>query len=230
MTQQRLFDDRTEAAEAAEAEFYATPTETIRQFLRSAQSIEDDDTGDRVDGLPSGLWVDAGSGTGALARQILITRDVKVVGVELRQSAAADAVRSMPESVHGRYRQMVGNWLLRWLDESVDLQAASVVVMNSPFSLTNQFVQTAFDRCPVAWVWSLQRQSWRKPSGERTAWLLGQAETGRLPHWPEYVLQCIGSRPSFTGNGRTDGCEYEWCGWSPNGRTRRHSRWCGPCR
>ncbi len=73
-------------------------------------------------------------------------------------------------------------------------------VMNPPFSKAMEFAQKALSHCAV--VCMLQRLCWLA-SGERADW---------LRKYPPgvYVLP---NRPSFTGDGRTDGQDYAWFVW-----------------
>jgi hypothetical protein len=186
------------------------------ELLYTACAIPQED-GSRVDGLPGGEWVDAGAGDGAIESVCRKERrDINVVTVERRAVAIQLSRR------HGdlRLRRRIhGDWTDK-KRPSMRRPRAVVVVMNSAFSLTVDFIDAAFRNCPKAWVWSLQRQSWGAPKKSRRAWL--------LDHWPEYKLQ-VNKRPSFTGDGKTDPAEYIWYGWSPTGRNRKYARFEGPC-
>lgn len=226
--QSNLFETRREQAESKAAEFYATPAHIVHQLLDTARHLHNVDTNDTYRGLPRGLWIDAGCGTGAISIAVAAARgDVRMLGIDYRWSA----LKELSDKISSNDR--IGFAEADWLNgDLIDIDSASVVVMNSPFcdrtkprpypGLTHLFVQAAFDHCPDAWVWSLQRQSWRAQRSDRAKWL--------ADHHPEFILQCTGKRPSFGGTSGTDSCEYEWCGWSPTGRNRRHAKYAGFCK
>ncbi len=248
--QTHLFQTRDELAHEASSEFYTTPAYLVNQLLDTAPTLpmrlEAEDMAaftpgeldwwamnahsglmPTVDGLPGTLWVDAGCGTGAIARVIVDHRDVRVIGVEHRLAAVEEARAHLK----GRCATIVhDNWLDPHVCNDGRISGADVVVMNSPFGLTHEFVQAAFDHCPNAWVWSLQRQSWVCP---RRSIKNHKRVPGRLcwlpRHFPEFILQCVGQRASFSGSGGTDTSEYMWCGWSPTGRNRTSARHLGLC-
>lgn len=73
-------------------------------------------------------------------------------------------------------------------------------IMNPPFSKALQFAAKAHEECRT--VFMLQRLNWLA-SGQRHQWLSA--------HTPDvYVLP---DRPSFTGDGKTDGQDYAWFVW-----------------
>lgn len=89
-----------------------------------------------------------------------------------------------------------GNYLASTLDRF------DVAVMNPPFSKALQFAAKAITHCDH--VVMLQRLNWLA-SAERAEWLRA--------HPPGvYVLP---NRPSFTGDGKTDGADYAWYVWPP---------------
>lgn len=206
-----LFETAEQQAESHAAEFFRTPARIVYQLL---------DTAGRWHGLPDGLWIDAGSGDGAIWSACRAGRpDSRFIAVDIRPHAIEQSRQLHTE------RKLVHGITADWLDLSgmsqLVVSGAEVVLMNPPFSWAHHFARKAWEYCPDAWVWMLNRQSFGKPAGERGPWL--------MRHWPEYKLQCVGARPTFTGDGHTDRAEYIWYGWSPTGRNRDHCRWEGPC-
>lgn len=226
MTQGDFFQSQADEAEAKQHEFYRTPRRIVQQLLTTAQRIEFADgtawsEQTAINGLPDGLWVDAGAGDGAIWSACTGKVGRQFVAVEKRRAAMLAA-----RSWHGPaiVAYFVDDWTGLHFGTRHRIHSATVVVMNSPFSITHEFVQRAFEYCPDAWVWSLQTQRWGKPpvkDKERRAFI--------LDHWPEFKLQCMGGRPSFNGKG-TDTQEYIWYGWSPTGRNRQYCRYEGPCK
>lgn len=223
-----LFTTRADESEAKAAEYYRTPAYIVRQLLETVRKLRNSDNGEIYELLPGGLWLDVGCGDGAIGRAVVEARpDVEIVALDVRASAIRALVERWPVGRAGQLHwSAVVDWLATPPKDPIDRSMLGgyeivVVLMNSPFTLTHKFIDAAFDHCPKAIVWSLQRQSWRKPCGDRREWL--------EQHWPEYTLQCVGPRPSFTGRG-SDTCEYEWSGYSATGRDRTHARYSGPCR
>lgn len=248
--QQDMFQSGAQKTEAKAREFYQTPAYIVHQLLDTASDIRLDDgtawsAGTVINGLPGGLWVDAGAGDGAIWSVCAQDRpDIRAVAIEIREAViqAAELIRP------GHY--VLADWLAP-LHIRHHVQDAAVVVMNPPFSLTFRFVAAAMDMCPAAWIWCLGRQSVGKPpkfhrtstTPTRTTEQAAARERQRLKNdalnerrafvlerWPEFKLQLMGSRPSFTGDGKTDSAELIWYGWSPTGRHRRYCRYEGPCR
>ena len=83
-----------------------------------------------------------------------------------------------------------------------------VCIMNPPFSKALQFAATALEHCDQ--VVMLQRLNWLA-SAERAEFL-------RANPPGVYVLP---NRPSFTGDGKTDGADYAWYVWPPQHQTVR---------
>lgn len=83
------------------------------------------------------------------------------------------------------------------------------ILENPPFSIAEEFIRTAANFA-VCGAWLL-RLPWivRQQQLERE---LGMADVVTLP-----------DRPSFTGDGRTDGTEYAWFVWGLSGGRREHA-------
>lgn len=182
--------DAEQAASAAKsAEFFETPREAIEPLILAGPR------------LPGGVWCDPCAGRGRIPNVVNeLRQDIRWVLGELREECFAE-LRRVKRQLQKPNR---GDFLSGWLRSA----SPSVVIFNSPFSLTTRFVLNAWGLWPDAWVVSLQRQSWIGPA--RVDWLAG--------HMPDrYVL---GERPSFRLDGSTDACEYEWHVWPPWGRNR----------
>lgn len=193
-----LLEIQAQADEAAAAEFYETPARAIDELMLSGPA------------LPGGVWLDPCAGRGAIPRAVSRHRpDVTWYLCELRAECRTELEQLRPAGlvIEDALAPMPSPERFAW-------PAPTVVIMNSPFSLTVRFVESAWKTCPGAWVASLQRQSFIGPA--RASWL--------SRHMPDRYQ--LSYRPSFRRDGRTDGCEYEWNIWPPDGRDRSSGR-CG---
>jgi hypothetical protein len=169
-----------------EGEFYPTPRPVILALLES----------DLVQ-LPSGIWIEPCSGTGRLISAVNDFRD----DVDWRMVELQEQFRPPLEALvrPGRDRLLpFGDFVHRVWDEP----KADVLIMNPPFSLTMQFVQSGLMR--AHWVVCLQRQGWFGTK-DRARWL--------AKHCPDSLQ--IPWRPSFRPDGKVDNCEYSWFIWPP---------------
>ncbi len=187
--------DAVEAARAAE--FWQTPTEAVEALL----------LGDGPE-LPGGIWLDPCAGLGRIPRAVSRHRpDVLWLLCELLPGfrPALDALDiPLVDADIGDSAIVTEDFLADPAPHSprAAWPRADVVIFNSPFTLTRRFVVQAWRH--GRWVVSLQRQSWIGPA--RGPWL--------REHMPDrYILP---RRPSFRGDGKTDGCEYEWHAWPPD--------------
>jgi hypothetical protein len=108
------------------------------------------------------------------------------------------------------------------VDDFLEVPAArfkfrpEVVIGNPPYSLAEAFVRRSRSLWPGAQVMFLLRLGFLASAERASLW----ADAG---HPDVYVLP---DRPSFTGDGRTDGADYAWYVWGSE--TRR--RWSGELR
>lgn len=178
----------------AKGDFYETPTWCIDAILPHLLPIE----------VPGTLIVDAGAGTGAIAARIASrTPSAEVVGVE-KNGDHVEAARA-----RGLYSaEFVTADFEKWTPET---GTPDLVVMNPPYSRAVEFVNHALSivkRCGT--VAALLRLSWLAGKSRRDFHKRHAADV--------YVLT---KRPSFTGNGATDACDYAWFVWGPD----RGNRW-----
>lgn len=192
-----LFENEAAAVEAEAAEFFETPSSAVDALLTAGPV------------LPGGIWRDPCAGRGAIPRAVSRQRDdVRWYLSELRDECRADLEQLGPDGL--AISDALAGDDLGW-------PAPSVVIFNSPFTLTVRLVEMAWAASPDAWVVSLQRQSFIGP--KRAHWL--------SRHMPDrYTLS---KRPSFRRDGGTDACEYEWHVWPPGERNRSWGR-CGMLR
>ena len=178
---------------ATKAEYYRTPAWVIEALLHGGGPE-----------LPGGLWLDPCAGDGAIPRAVnRCRRDVKWLLCELRPECRP-TLEQIPNVHPGGL--VLEDFLTAPSPARAAWPQAAVFIFNSPFTLTIPFVEQAWHQ--GAWVVSLQRQSF-----------IGYARAHWLRrHMPDrYVLP---GRPSFRGDGKKDGAEYEWHGWPPSGRDR----------
>lgn len=100
-----------------------------------------------------------------------------------------------------RERIYRGDFLLR---EGKERAEVDLVFMNPPYVVAETFVRRALEIAP--YVVALLRLGFLA-SSTRSPWL-------RVEMPDVYVLP---QRPSFTGDGRTDGSDYAWFVWTPAG-------------
>jgi hypothetical protein len=82
------------------------------------------------------------------------------------------------------------------------------VVMNPPYRLAAEFIRKALE-VSDGQVCALLRLNFLGSSRKRID-LVGPGSTLRR-------VIVVSKRPSFTGDGKTDACEYAWFVWSPDG-------------
>lgn len=171
-------------------EFFPTPPETVASLL---QDVE----------LPGGRWIEPCAGTGNIIRAVnSIRSDVQwtICEIDKRFDQFLRPLRTkLPFTDLMPYGDFVH---MRWEEPR-----AEVLIMNPPFSLSGDFIKTAFNR--ARWVVMLQRTNWIAPA--RADWL-------RVYCPDVYPLP---KRPSFRPDGSTDATEYSWFVWAPGPRERR---------
>lgn len=81
------------------------------------------------------------------------------------------------------------------------------ILMNPPFVLAQEFVEKAIGQLsPWGVLVLLARQSFhRKTKARKSFW----------EKYPPYHVATISPRPSFSGDGKTDGSEYAYYVWAP---------------
>lgn len=137
--------------------------------------------------LPDGRWLDPCVGEGA------IPAAVEGVLTNFERAWWGIDIREVPGA------NQVMNYLVATARARFD-----VCIMNPPFSKALAFAQKAISHCNH--VVMLQRLNWLQGPKERMSWLRA--------HPPAvYVLP---DRPSFSGDGKTDGGGYAWYYWGPN--------------
>ncbi len=166
-------------------DFYETPQATIEAIVPHLP-------------LPTEpLILDAGSGTGAIARVFSARyKDAEIIGVERSQELVS--ISRGLELYNAEF--IIGNFL-KWGNT---LAAPDLIVMNPPFSYGLEFVQRALQIVKRGGtVCALLRLAFLA-SGKRR-------EFNRRHPADVWVLT---RRPSFTGGG-TDATDYGWFVWSP---------------
>ena len=188
-----LIEAQRRRRRAKAAEYYRTPAWVVEALL----------FGGGPD-LPGGIWLDPCAGEAAIPEAVNGSRDdVEWLLCELREECRPALERVSPIHASGL---VIENFLATPSTTRASWPLAAVVIFNSPFTLTIPFIEQAWQH--GAWVVSLQRQSF-----------IGYARAHWLRHhMPDrYVLP---GRPSFRGDGKKDGAEYEWHVWPPEGRGR----------
>jgi len=141
--------------------------------------------------LPSGnKWLDSCVGTGAIVNAVSAWFPNRVINW-----TTADIRHTGFEDYHGDYINPTFKDTNHPIYEKFD-----VCIMNPPFSRALNFAETALSHCNC--VIMLQRLNWLA-SERRRAWLAANTPS-------VYVLP---NRPSFTGDGKTDGQDYAWFVW-----------------
>lgn len=171
--------------ERRDADFYPTPRHAIEVLLEEAPPLE---------GVPV---LEPAAGDGAIVKR-LIARGHAVVAVELRPEAREDLA---PLCAHPPHRLVIADWLkgdeARWTH-----RWPMAIVTNPPFSIAREFAEACL-ATEASYVALLLRINVEASRPWRSLW---QAHpwTRRVPLW---------KRPSFTGDGRTDGANYCWFIW-----------------
>jgi hypothetical protein len=136
--------------------------------------------------LPGGTWLEPACGDGAIVEAVKeIRQDVCWTAFDIRE------------------RKLCLGSVRDYLDRAIPvLERPAVIITNPPFSLAREFVERSFEVTDGPVVMLL-----------RLNWLASQKRAEFLrEHAPDvYVLP---RRPSFTGDKRTDACEYAWYIWS----------------
>ena len=92
-----------------------------------------------------------------------------------------------------------------WLGDAVGGGPWDVIITNPPYTVAEAFVRRAFQRLSASGiVVMLLRISFLAPACRREFWL----------EHPLSEVVVIRQRPSFTGDGRTDGMEYGFFVWA----------------
>lgn len=179
-------------------EFFPTEREVVYALMEANLFVD----------LPGGTWIEPCAGTGRI-----------ISAVNEHRSDVHWLINEIDPRFNSFLRDVTRGWLgddgepmdglLPYGDfvhRDWPFEKAEVLIMNPPFTLTQQFVIAAGYRAET--VVCLQRQGWFGTQ-ERAAWL--QA------HCPD-VYQ-LPWRPSFRPDGKTDNCEYCWYIWPPGSLT-----------
>jgi SAM-dependent methyltransferase len=146
-----------------------------------------------------GPYYDPACGTGAILR-ILAERD-QALGLDIHPP-------SVEACIAEELAAQVADYLssdLRWRAPG-DAWSGTTIVMNPPYKLAAEFVRAALeDVQPGRKVAALLRLNFLGSSRKRLD-LVGPDSHLRAVH-------VLSRRPSFTGDGRTDACEYAWFVW-----------------
>ena len=138
---------------------------------------------------------DPACGDGAIL-QVLQGCFHTVHGLEIDARSALRASQSLDAPIG------VGDYL----DPSVAHPLRADVVMNPPYRMAAEFVRAALRRSePRAKVCALLRLNFLGSSRKRLDLVGPESELARVIVLPK--------RPSFTGDGKSDACEYAWFIW-----------------
>jgi hypothetical protein len=155
-------------------------------------------------------WCEPAAGGGAIVKAVnQKVLETRWIAVEKDFDSAADLQPLLCERDHF----ILGDFL-DW-PGGFDF-APEVVIGNPPYSLAEAFVRRSRSLWPGAQVMFLLRLGFLASAERASLW----ADAG---HPDVYVLP---DRPSFTGDGRTDGADYAWYVWGSE--TRR--KWSGELR
>lgn len=170
-------------------DFYRTPTWCLDELL----SVE------RI----AGTVLDPGCGDGAILSHLAEVPAVSwALGVEVDPILAGTAAVS---GTRGRLDVHTGDFLA-YAEELPDSAAFDAVVGNPPYKQAAEFARAALGCVrPGGKVALLLRLNFLGSSRRRLD-LVGMGS--RLAH-----VVVLARRPSFTGDGRTDSCEYAWFVW-----------------
>lgn len=165
---------------------YATPSWTVRRLLESPLAQ-----------LPSGIWLDAGAGDGAIIKAVRGVRtDVTFAAVEIRASCRRALAR-----LGLRHLDIAD--LLRMRSEDALGYRPVVVIGNPPYEHAMAFVVASRLVAPYAWIVFLLRLPFAS-SYDRAEFMIAN---------PPDVL-VLPDRPSFANEG-TDNTDYAWFIWPP---------------
>lgn len=173
-----------------ESEFYPTPTWAVRRLLERLP-------------LPSGKWLEAGAGEGAIVRAVrehagFGDEAPHITALELRPECYRPLVDAgANEIVLGSFQQHAASW-------AASGRRFMVTIMNPPFSQALAFVEQAL--VISDWVICLERTPWIGDAQERY-----EAFSWRMPN--EYRV----GRIDFNGEGG-DSVPYSWFVWGPGDR------------
>jgi len=133
--------------------------------------------------------LDAGCGTGAILREL----DEGAIGLEL------DADRARLAQELSDHQVVCGDFLHGWKPGT----SVGSIVMNPPYSLAREFILQALEIVPAdGKVAALLRLNFLGSSRKRLD--VVDACSGLLRVW------VLAQRPSFTGDKKTDSCDYAW--------------------
>jgi hypothetical protein len=195
-------------------EFYPTPQSAVlplvREMRRLAPHLE-----------PSRPWrvFDPGCGDGALGAACRgVEPNTQLVGAELDEELAKNA------AARGYAHVSVGDFLeLPSIYKARGFPAPDLIICNPPFTLWTQFVNRIFDewRGRETYVAVLGRLGMLGAQWRREWWRDVCFDYGRP------ALRVLSKRPSFTGDGRTDGTDYAWYVWNMDHESEFMLDWYG---
>lgn len=146
--------------------------------------------------LPGGEWLEPAYGGGAIVKTVKSLRgDVRWTVCDCDEKALLPFAAKSPNWILGRYTS----------EGLVYPKSFKVVITNPPFDQTLDFVKGAMKDGKI--VVMLLRLNWLA-SKARNRFLLDNPPS-------VYVLP---KRPCFTGDGKTDSCEYAWFVWGLHDR------------
>lgn len=179
---------RTEATKAKRrpSDFYGTPQHAIVALLAAYPPPV---------GVPV---VEPAAGDGAIVRE-LVARGYRVAAVELRAAEEENLRRA------GAHTVVIEDWFAVSGRVEAWWRPSFAIVSNPPFSLARAFCERCLELKPV-YCAALLRINVEASNPWREFWD-AHPWTQRLPLW---------HRPSFTGDGKTDGANYIWAIWERN--------------
>lgn len=183
---------------------YFTPAWAVHPFLEAVAEYAN---------RPGDIVLEPSVGHGAVLSQIAASRPAaRLVGVDIDGNCLAHAVKACPGMVpvHEDY---LG---LSWPEAA---GRPELIPGNPPYVLATQFVRKLLrEVSPTGAIGLLLRLCWMETPERRELLDANPCEV--------IVLE---RRPSFTGDGNTDGQAYAWFVWHPRGDSRNGKWRCAPC-
>lgn len=164
---------------------YRTPLQAVDRLLEAWTPPA---VSDRV-------WLEPGAGDGRIARSVKAMHG----GIwHLSECRATERANLAPIGM-----VTIGDFLAD--EPNPAWRGTDVVIGNPPYKHAEAFIRRACEVAPDAEVVFLLRLNFL-------------ASIERVPLWRDCGMPdvfVLPNRPSFTGDGKSDGCEYAWFAWGP---------------
>lgn len=181
--------------EAKKADFWPTPRSAIESLLDSDPPIE------------GSYILEPCAGDGAIVR-VLLERGYRVDAVEIRDKEIVKLVAMCGTVLRADFLELSARYLARdhrLIPPFVGLKPlhdADAIITNPPFSIARAFA-TCCLKIAERYVALLLRMNVLGSSPWANFWLAN----------PPSAIRPLRKRPSFSGDGKTDACEYGWFIW-----------------